>query len=279
METPEVKQIANLANFIQKKSSKRENPNQYRLYDIAGLSPTIGCMQGGGRQPLILLKMKNEVKINIAGKWSPSSASNGNVYDADGISPTIVSGAHGGCEPRIMEEKKADVWNTAIAEMIVSGRIPTDKVTMFDTRHRTVSENGLCLTCQTDKCAQQFANTSINTDSEGNARTINCHYPCMNMDSVTRKSGTGYGYVRTAVKTSFTSSIGTDFRIRKLTERECFRLMGVREDDTNKLIESGICKTQLYKLAGNSIVCDVMSGIFTNLFLTEDKNDELADLW
>jgi len=209
MEQPKIKQIANLAKYIQKKSSGRKNPNQYRLYDITGMSLAIGCMQGGGRQPLILLEMKNEAKIK-----------------------TIVSGAHGGCEPRI-KEKKADVRNTAIAEMIVNGKIPTGKVTMFDTRHRTVSENSLCLTCQTDKCAQQFVNTPINTD----------------------------------------------FRIRKLTERECFRLIGVHEDDIDKLLKAGISKTQLYKLAGNSIVCDVMTGIFTNLFLTEDKNDELADLW
>ena len=83
----------------------------------------------------------------------------------------------------------------------------------------------------------------------------------------------------TAVTTSFMPSISTNFRIRKLTERECFRLMGVRENDIDKLLKAGISKTQLYKLAGNSIVCDVMLGIFTNLFLTEDKNDELADLW
>ena len=225
-----------------------------------------------------VIEMKNEAKIKIVGKWSQSSASNGNVYDADGLSPTIVSGAHGGCEPRIKEEKKADIRNTAIAEMIVNGRIPTDKVTMFDTRHRTVSENGLCLTCQTDKCAQQFVTMPINTDAEGNARTINCHYPCMNMDSVTRKSGTGYGYVRTAVKTSFMPSISTDFRIRKLTERECFRLMGVREDDIDKLLKAGISKTQLYKLAGNSIVCDVLMAIFDKMFVNTnaEKGQQLS---
>lgn len=56
MKQPKVKQIANLAKYIQKKSSKRKNPNQYRLYDITGILPAIGCMQGGGRQPLILIK-------------------------------------------------------------------------------------------------------------------------------------------------------------------------------------------------------------------------------
>ena len=178
-----------------------------------------------------VIEMKNEAKIKIVGKWSPNSESNGNVYDTDGLSPTILCGAHGGCEPRIKEEK-ADVRNTAIAEMIVNGRIPTDKVTMFDTRHRTISENGLCLTCQTDKCAQQFVNTPI----------------------------------------------GTNFRIRKLTERECFRLMGVRENDIDKLLKAGISKTQLYKLAGNSIVCDVLMAIFDKMFVNTnaEKGQQLS---
>lgn len=59
-----------------------------------------------------------------------------------------------------------------------------------------------------------------------------------------------------------------DYRIRKLTPRECWRLMGVRDDDFNKLHD--ISNTQLYKLAGNSIVVDVLMGIFNNLFLSDD---------
>lgn len=52
---------------------------------------------------------------------------------------------------------------------------------------------------------------------------------------------------------------------RKLTPRECFRLMGVDDRDIDKLIGSGISDNQLYKLAGNSIVVDVLEGIFINL--------------
>lgn len=48
-ETPKIKQIANLTKFIHKMSSKRENPNRFRLYDITGISPTISCMEGGFR--------------------------------------------------------------------------------------------------------------------------------------------------------------------------------------------------------------------------------------
>ena len=58
-----------------------------------------------------------------------------------------------------------------------------------------------------------------------------------------------------------------DFRIRKLTPRECFRLMGMREDDIDKIQATGISNTQQYKMAGNSIVVDVLEAIFKNLFM------------
>lgn len=56
------------------------------------------------------------------------------------------------------------------------------------------------------------------------------------------------------------------FRIRKLTEKECFRLMDVSDENINKIQNSGISKTQQYKMAGNSIVVNVLYFIFKNLF-------------
>lgn len=56
------------------------------------------------------------------------------------------------------------------------------------------------------------------------------------------------------------------YRIRKLTPRECFRLMGMREDDIDKIQQAGISNTQQYKMAGNSIVVNVLEAIFRNLF-------------
>lgn len=57
------------------------------------------------------------------------------------------------------------------------------------------------------------------------------------------------------------------YRIRKLTERECFRLMGVYDSDIDKIQQAGISRTQQYKLAGNSIVVDVLYYIFKNMFV------------
>lgn len=59
------------------------------------------------------------------------------------------------------------------------------------------------------------------------------------------------------------------FRIRKLTPRECFRLMDVSEPDIDKLMASGISNSQLYKCAGNSIVVSCLYHIFKNLFCSD----------
>jgi len=56
------------------------------------------------------------------------------------------------------------------------------------------------------------------------------------------------------------------YRIRKLTPRECFRLQGVRDPEIDKIQAAGISDAQQYKLAGNSIVVDVMAKIFKSLF-------------
>ena len=61
-------------------------------------------------------------------------------------------------------------------------------------------------------------------------------------------------------------------RVRKLTERECFRLMGLKDTEIDKLVNSGISRGQLYKIAGNSIVVDVLENIFRTMFI--EKNSE-----
>lgn len=68
-----------------------------------------------------------------------------------------------------------------------------------------------------------------------------------------------------------------NYRIRKLTPRECFRLMGVSEKDIDNIQKSGISKTQQYKMAGNSIVVDVLYHIFRKMFVdTKDENKQLS---
>ena len=59
----------------------------------------------------------------------------------------------------------------------------------------------------------------------------------------------------------------TNFRIRKLTPKECWRLMGFDDEDFYKA-EAVNSNSQLYKQAGNSIVVDVIEKIYEKLFET-----------
>lgn len=65
---------------------------------------------------------------------------------------------------------------------------------------------------------------------------------------------------------------GKKFRIRKLTPRECFRLMGVDDKDIDKIQAAGISQSGQYKLAGNSIVVDVLFHIFRKMFIETDQD-------
>ncbi len=75
--------------------------------------------------------------------------------------------------------------------------------------------------------------------------------------------------------------VGKRFRIRKLTPRECFRLMDVGEENIDKLLnaknEKGqqlISNSQCYKLAGNSIVVSCMEYMFRNLFIGVPEDEK-----
>lgn len=60
------------------------------------------------------------------------------------------------------------------------------------------------------------------------------------------------------------------YRIRKLTERECFRLMDVPEEYIDRIQAAGISRSQQYKMAGNSIVVACLYYIFDKMFTNTD---------
>ena len=72
---------------------------------------------------------------------------------------------------------------------------------------------------------------------------------------------------------------GKKFRIRKLTPRECFRLMGVDDKDIDKIQAAGVSNSGQYKLAGNSIVVDVLFHIFRKMFIETDNESRQLTLF
>lgn len=79
--------------------------------------------------------------------------------------------------------------------------------------------------------------------------------------TLTSAMGMGGGHVPMICK--------KNIRIRKLTSKECWRLMGFSDEDFEKAANIPTSNTQLYKQAGNSIVVDVLEKIFSNLFKEE----------
>ena len=58
--------------------------------------------------------------------------------------------------------------------------------------------------------------------------------------------------------------VETNLRIRRLTPKECFRLMGVKDEDFEK-VKKNQSDSSLYHLAGDSIVVNVLMAIFKEL--------------
>lgn len=95
----------------------------------------------------------------------------------------------------------------------------------------------------------------IATDGDG----VDLSYP----QSKAKRGRIGHGVSKTLMASD---SMGTvdNYRIRKLTPKECWRLMGFDDADFRKA-EQVNSNTQLYKQAGNSIVVNVLEAILKNL--------------
>ena len=76
--------------------------------------------------------------------------------------------------------------------------------------------------------------------------------------SKTRRGRVGYGVCQTLTSSCNHAILENDFRLRKITPREGFRLMGVSEEDVDILLSLGFSDTVLYFLIGKSIVVQCM---------------------
>lgn len=65
-----------------------------------------------------------------------------------------------------------------------------------------------------------------------------------------------------------------NYRLRRLTPRECLRLMDVEDNDIDRMLNAGLCKSRLYQLAGNSIVVECLYQIFRKMFV--DSKPEIV---
>lgn len=184
-------------------------------------------------------EMKPIVSMELSGGvWDKRHESARRVYDPNGVAPTQNTCEGGGLETKIIEP-------------IVLGWTRDEKGNVVD-RHPVEVANAV--TAAKRDNTQNYVVTPIN-DQDGCSRTIKRQYQQTSRANLERQDALG-------------ATGATDgFRIRKLTPRECFRLMGVSDADIDKIQATGISKSQQYKMAGNSIVVNCLTAIFRQLFI------------
>lgn len=201
-----------------------------RFYDVSGISPCLNTMQGGDREP----------KIAIVGNINPSgNGMNGQVYSSNGLSPTLTT-------------------NKGEGTKIVVPVLTPDR---FEKRQngRRFKEDGdemFTLTAQ-----DRHGILVREATSKGYAEALpGISHP----NSETRRGRVGKGIANTLLTGEEQAVVTENYRIRKLTPRECWRLQGFPDwaFDRAKQVNSD---SQLYKQAGNSVTVPVIANIAKRL--------------
>lgn len=189
------------------------------------------------------------------------------VYGIEGVAPTMNTCGGGGLQPKILEKQDSCyAWQK-------SRQNPSDRTAGNPTEQRLeVNMKGTsnCLTSvQKDNFVLEkpLLLGGVGKENEfgtqyrqGNrVYSSNACAMALNSQPVGNAGGNSYLY-------------NVDYRIRKLTPREYGRLMGVSDEDIDKMAAVN-SNTQLYKQFGNSIVVDVMCAMFEKLNFNQRKGD------
>lgn len=126
-------------------------------------------------------------------------------------------------------------------------------------------ENGIanCIKARFAGCPQLIPIKTANKKGYDLAKDgdgVDLQYP----NSTTRRGRVGHGISKTLMCCDLMGVV-ENYSIRKLTPRECYRLMGFDDEDFDKVKATGMSNAQLYKQAGNSIVVDVLYYILKEL--------------
>lgn len=99
---------------------------------------------------------------------------------------------------------------------------------------------------------------------------VNLAYP----NSKTRRGRVGHQVCKTITTSPQVGGVvmkDDELMIRKLTPKECMRLDGFTDEDWKVLVDGGISDTQIFHMAGNSIVVDVVECILCQIFDNENE--------
>lgn len=137
------------------------------------------------------------------------------------------------------------------------------------TRERTEKEIVPALQASAGQTQQSYLKVKVANKKGYEEATpgdyVNITYP----GSKTKRGRVDKGVAHTLTCGDGNAVITENVRIRKLTPRECLRLMGWKDEQIDKIVAAKISGTQQYRQAGNGIVVQVLEAIFKALFLGE----------
>lgn len=203
---------------------------------------------------------------NIYGFTGGSYA--GAVYDPEGIGPSIDTISGGNRQPMIVAMRGRNPDNPSDRR----GGIPLEQ-------RLEPNQEGIC-NCLTQLYKDNLVMETVKIKQNNKKGYAECElggvadlsYP----DSTTRRGrvqeGGNVSPALTVTDLGGINRIESKWRVRKLTPLECWRLMGFTDEEF-KAAEAVNSNTQLYKQAGNSIVVDVLVGIFRNIIDSMEVTD------
>lgn len=197
--------------------------------------------------------------VKIGNVNSSGNGMNGEVYQADGLAPTLTTNKGEG-------QKIAIPMFTLTAQdkhgILIAGKLPGN----HDQNSRVYDTDGLAPTLSTMQGGGQEPKIRVKeATSKGYAEaeigdSVNLSHP----NSKTRRGRVGKQVSNTLLTGESQGVIEPDFRIRKLTPRECWRLQGFPDWVFDKAQEVN-SNSQLYKQAGNSVTVNVIAAIAKEL--------------
>ena len=195
-------------------------------------------------------KFNTDGEINQVGNIGKSDNFGGNpqvtrVYDINGISPTLNTMQGGGREPKIV----VPVLTPDRVEKRQNGR-----------RFKTNGEPMFTITTQDRHGVLVREATKQGYAVAGVGDSINFSHP----NSKTRRGRVGKNIANTLLTSDEQGVVLSDYKIRKLTPRECWRLQGFPDWAFDKA-QAVNSNSQLYKQAGNSVTVNVIEEIAKRL--------------
>ena len=238
-----------------------------RVYSTGKIAPTLTTMGGGNTEPKIL--EVGYIKKSEKGTKHQSNT----VLDEDGIMRTLTASDYKAPQMIICKSKEVELPCIA-ASRGRNPKNPSDRTAGAPTEQRlefnTKGISNTITTVQKDNYVVESPSI-LRYERTEYGKLIRKQYEkgeikekISNMRELAPRQDGISNTITTVQKDNYLLEL--NYRIRKLTPRECFRLMGMREDDIDKIQQAGISNTQQYKMAGNSIVVNVLEAIFRNLF-------------